>query len=1041
MSTGSNAEKLLWTLFSDANSRINTLIEECAHLQDTILGLVSDPALIRKIIDFRPAENKVRGFWRAVACRHSAHPQYADVAPRDKAFLSLWNSLGGLIIGLDANQHRHTAAYRGLAEELNRNCVTGERYKTESLYWYISLRGYVLNRIFINYTALLEHAHEKLVQMLENQAGTLPNPILLRRWNSALYGEFLSEYSRHVDWEARRCVQRLLAKNVELPEADEQEERSHAPVHSITHTWTHYPTSLVRSFDVYLKFKTENGQKVEPLRRRFSLIQSAYFYLEQPILFPLLYHECVHINFPSNDDPRIGSHKTFFGARLAAIKSLRLAKFPTTPTATYENFWDHFTEEVWSDAIAIALGGRGYLVSLSLQLLGLSGADDFNHFEIDENVPYPIDTLGSIAHRKYEIPLPSLEMTFLWEARLEVASWILRSLPEPGSAGATNDLETSCAIAELLEGWWQSGVAAYSAQATSTAHAEYWAYRKDLSRWVFETIQSYLRPLLGLLRKWMDLGGLYRIESKATREVISECHRKYLASNGIQAIPLKFEAKYRLEDIALDVRWAIAGEVVASMREKPETVDHWVSRFANWTMGDGNVAFRLALEACRLRISLLDALADKLDGKIGPWDSPHQSEVTKILKGLPNSWLDHDQLGRQRLLRRRAITNSPKLTFRHPRSDEILAAVDQLVDQIMRIPTECTTPEAGTLALGIIRPAELSDSSLVPVASDSENASPYLLGINRVKSYCHNAAKLQENEATGANASSKLTQVFRHVFLPLVGEYQFLTYVSQTTPVERDAHPKSIVPCTLIKPRLVLHVGGRKLADPSLLNDQLWGRVALVRFRYVWQWHDIRARLQQEKAKKADSRCLEDFSLYLSSAWEHVVLITWHKSPADLWRLSEVGLGVGDIAGVDIQSAFYVPNHACQPPKTTGTVDGIPNSDWLDSFKKWAAKCDLVSSIYQRSGRYDYTVVWRLPLAAHEAGGQESDASELRACAQGLSAMPAALWRQVIGMITSFEQLAFSADEAKLFTPDGKPQPQKRPYIALTHFAIRDRRV
>ena len=63
----------------------------------TVIGLTSDPELLDRIISACPARNTVRGFSRIVCCEPKKSDEYYHVPVRDRAFLSLWTLLGGLI--------------------------------------------------------------------------------------------------------------------------------------------------------------------------------------------------------------------------------------------------------------------------------------------------------------------------------------------------------------------------------------------------------------------------------------------------------------------------------------------------------------------------------------------------------------------------------------------------------------------------------------------------------------------------------------------------------------------------------------------------------------------------------------------------------------------------------------------------------------------------------------------------------------------------------------------------------------------------------
>lgn len=1002
-------QQLLWILFSDANSRFNTLIEECAHLQDTIVGLTANPALVARILSHATSTEDVRGFSRAIVCDPKVHDDYYTASVRDRAFISLWNSLGAVIKGLDRNQKQHELSYQKVVRE---HAVTGNSSVTsQALYWYISQRGYFLNSAFAHYTAQLEHAHEKLIQMLENQAGTLPNPILLRRWNSAAYGEFLSEYSRHVNWEAWACTKNIFGSDAES-----------VPLQSITHTWAHNPTSVTKYFDVHLTDPESKGERMTS--RRFAIIRSAYFYLEQPVLLPLLYHECVHINFPDNERTSQNPNK-FFGARLEATKSLRVAKFPVELPRTYENFWDHFTEEVWADAMSVALGGRAYLIALTLQLAGLSGTGDFNHYRVDEDTMYALDDLGRADHRKYEVNYPTLDLPFFWEARLRIASEVLKGLCH-GKYADPRALPMVSAVDELVAAWHDSGKAAYGEEGTSVEHASWWKYRISLNEWVVETVLKCLRPTFGELGKASNVCSTYHLTSANARvgiaKAVNAYRSKYFKRNA-GAEHFTLDKNHRLENVAVDVRWALSRDIVLQMRPFTDRLECWTDSFSNWMRHDGGAAFRIALEACRVRLSLMDGLADLLTERRSFNHTP--SGIEARLEELPVDFLRGQAEQTQQLLRRRGITNAR--LHGHERDVRLLlGGIDSIANDVCSafLISDEEEVKVGTLSLGVVRPEEFAVAQ-----GKVAHRSPYLSALDRVEKYLTESARTITYSACrphDALPSHLATEPkFESVFVKLIGEYQFLAFTRGSTPVERDAHPGPFAPRMLVKPRLVLQVAGSELRYEGK-ERTLWARVSLIRFRHRWQWADLTTELDREKKTGANAK-LADYSLFLSSAWEDVVLVTWHNQPGQLWEADNFRLSIGSRDGVDTQSTFVVPEtsyHVKPGEMGQGTI-----KDWLHAMKTWANSTNLVSRVYRRSGRYDYTVVWS--STAKDAGGLHL--TSLEACTTAMASMPVELWQQVQSMITSYEKRVYVDEEQN----DAATATQ-RELKAVTHFAIRD---
>lgn len=1051
--TGSHCQatdqfRFLWILYSDANSRFNTLIEECAHLQDTILSLTSSPELLDEIVGDTKTSDEVRGFTRPVACRPKHHPKYYTVPVRDRALLSLWTLLGGLIVALDKNQRQHEASFEAAVEKLWKSGQRGDH-----LYWYIATRGYFLTAGFKHYTSQLEHAHEKLIQMLENQPGTLPNPILMRRWNSGMYGEFLSEYSRHVNWEAQKLINLIAKSPTEGKEKDQ----------SITHTWTHQPTSMEQHFEVNLKASSKGTSG----RYRFASIRSAYFYMEQPVLLPLLYHECAHISFPDHPVP---DHKDFFGAKKAAVQSLRLMKFPDAPEKhQYENFWEHFTEEVWADALSIALGGRGYLSALAMQLFGLSGPDNFEHYDVAADMLVAPDEFGQFSKRQHPIPYPTLDQSFFWEARLLIACKLLKRRADVYKAESKRsphefeyqpqDVELANAIEQLIAASFESGNEAFSHDGTSRRHEELWKYRRELNTWVVKTIGTYLDKPFDRAAEWSPVCSTYELSEEAVRgcieSVVNGYRFKYMPGAVERGGGLSLSKRQRIEDLSIDIRWQLAADVCIAINRRQEDLSLWTCNFANWMRHDGGAPFRIALEASRLKLSLLDAIADGLSEPL----PSELDEAARRLKNLPPTiqssdiwrrltspaggshwdYLNKDERLVTDLFRRRGVTNSKRFQFdyeqQRPYMRETEAIVNSAMEKLAKYFANGSQKEnssagsaeawVGTLTLGVIRPDIFGRAE-----SDS---SPYLFGLAQAEGLFKHAfeehRKLAENSGDREYLAQRSALGFG--FCRLLGEYQFLSYLKGSTPVERDFHPshQCAEKCDaegaegytgsrhLLKPRMVLQVGGKELTEAIQDNaSSKWGRVALIRFKYRWQWIDLMQRLEKMNTLKVN-----DYALLLSSAWEDVVLVTWHEKPESLWDHRNLGLKPGTEYGVDIQSAYFVPTSTTKlsvsKDLASHDIDG-PS----ELFMRWVESSEHVGKVYTRSGRFDYTVVWKM--------GDEKGTESLDHCAKGLAEIPKEVWLQISSMITSYEQLSWKPN-----ITDADRQKCK----AVTHFAIKNR--
>lgn len=969
-------ERLLWILYTDANARFNTLIEECAHLQETIVSFVSDYEVFKNIADKTSDVTPIQGFSRTVFCSPKTHDDYYRLSVGDRTLFGLWNVLGATIVGASENQITHRESYeRAIAQLRNTSGSTAPEDKFFDLYWYLNTRGYFIREVCDHYTQQIEHAHESLIQLLENQAGNLPNPLLFRRWSSAMYGDFLSEYSRHVNWETGKVIRRLdQGRKIDSDDNNTS---------TISHSWAHRPTSYTTLFDQHF----QGNQDKRKTKNRFGIVRSAYFYLEQPVLLPLLYHECIHVNFPMDGEIEApGSHKTFFGARLETLKSLRKAQFKKE---LYGNFWDHFTEEVWTDALSIALQGRGYLVALCLQLFGLSGSSSFSHFNFEEDLIYPLTDLGKKEKRAYQPDIPELRDEHFWEARVLLACKVLR-------ATCTDDAhkklvtEVVESVEALISSWFSGGKAANNEYKVSPIHSEWFDYRKELNHWVIKTTWRYMEKGLPELLNKCSICGTYVLQGETTYTLIDAAVNNYRRKYGFTTqSDFSLLRDVRLEDVPFDVRWSLSEAFVAAIAT--DNVAFLTNNFVSWLRHDGAAAFRMALEWFRIRNSLMDSVADAIDEKrpLQQFWAPinHDTYVEKVL-ALSKKVSNHVettpgiQLSEaQEALRRRSLTNrlAPNVLIGY--EETLRRDFERLADEgiqhlyvAMQSRVNHGEVPIGTLALGAIRPKEFSldhgyRGALIRASSASVEAIRIANDIGRF------------DKAKKDPFTSK--------FIPLVGEYQYVHFTGGSTPVERDAHTKN-VPRTLLKPRLVLQAGGVGLDDMRDPGKGEVGRLTLLRLKYRWQWVTLQNLLSAHYSKSPNTH--RQYSLYLSSAWEDVVLYTLHAGAREVWRdYEDLGLDVA-FGFADMQSSFSVDGADDDPIPVP--LHMPKDNDWRATFTKWAKDSSYVLSIRERTGRFDFTVVWKTP-----PDGENCFVS----CKRGLCSMPLSLWHRVGSISCSFE--------------------------------------
>jgi hypothetical protein len=1038
------ARTLLWFLFSDLNTRFNILIEESAHLQSTVYGLLDtsielfDKDQLQDCPSDEPGISnpqavKDRYFERPVLWPFKLHREYLSLTTRDRTLLSLWNALGGMIIGLCSNQETFGQQF---SKTWNHSFANSSATQTSSeFYWFFAQRGYFITTAFRFYTQQLEHAHEKVIQFLDTKAGMLPQPILLRRWNSAKYGQFLSSYTRTVSWETKLCISHLRKKD---PKATLNEyEHEH-----LTHTWAHYPTSEALSFRVGSGSAqdAENASLFGGKSMRFGMIRSAYFYLEQPILFPLLYHECAHLQFPRGDAleedeaaQSINGRHTYFGDRKRASRNLSYLKFAEEHAA----FWDQFTEEVWSDAIAIAKAGKGYLVALTLQLFGLSGNSAFAHFDVRDDVIHPLDRLGIEDYRSVELEFPRARDDYFWEARMLVALKVYGKL-HPSS----DDMGFASTVEHAISLWFRSGREVFGAKVMSFQHEQFWRHREELNKWVTKTVWDVLKKQLGSFDRQVapdfELQP-HALESKSICDQIRATIQKFMdtyLNAEMKYVAPNVEEGTQLTELPFLFRWGVAGAIAT----RPSLDEKWISGFANTVRHNGSTAFRIGLEWILARESVLEWIADRLT-KLRPLGEKHkeqsntkdrrredpsdrgpvEKELLELIMDLQSKIANKDEL-RQRIIRR--LRRRGSLPYQPNDELNIMARIHITRTKIERLFADClpqfnpdlfdddancnpdiqaksALAEIGTLSLGLLRSSWIS----------TFDEPSYISALKQHESFYHSTVKMIEAVPKPRTSGGLLASVF----VPAAGDYDFITYTRGSTPSERDSYPifkhpsnkNKCIPKTLIRPRLVLQVFGEPFCDmykKTFPSEELtprfpYGRATLIQFSHRWKWLDLAYRLNKNP-KRQENQCSEfpHSALFLSSGWEDVILITWHKNENHLGSvLKDIRLEPG-VVSVDTLSSILFPK-LCQKPTTLKIQwdnTYAPELGYVIEYHipKITVEGQPIANWCQTTGRIDYRINWK---------GIPEKSTALESYVNALQTMPNNFLAAINTMSTSFD--------------------------------------
>lgn len=869
-----------WLLYADLNSRFNTLLDECEHLRTTIFGLL-------------PWE-----FPYAACDAEHLSPElmtnYRSSNAREKTFFSLFRLLRTLSHAIQKNKKACLEAFSTYAEKSVATEAAIQESASEAFFWFVAQRAYFIDQGFRIYTRELEHAHEKLIQILENSPGATPQPVLLRRWNSATYEDFLSGYFSHVKWEVRTLVAELL-KN---PKRNEL-------AWNLTHSWTHVETSAVTVY------QTEGTRKSEAVRH--GSVRSAFFYLEQPALFPLLYHESGHFYFPSESECRAAPRGSFFSELVAATDTLKRG----FPYPQFSKDWlDAFITEVWIDALAIRLSGVPYVSALFSQIFALSSPSQFLHNSTRQS-PMVLAEFGQQSLRNLPVHTPDAESdNYLWEARLRLAIDICSQIGlERASQSERDWLESA---GKLVDAWVEGGTRVFREEKTSSDHCDYWAFRNETNEWVHETLWSYLKPCLSQLRDF-NQGWQYHFASEDPQnpvktspvKTIQKAVGNYLSTTfgeegGDPSIVDALAGLVRVDACPVAVRWVIADSCFKHLLVADQCVSKRCSTYSDYVRHDGHAAFRLAMEWQLARDSFFQSLTSQEA-------LPEPIKTVILRKSYDNYLLPFTAVEKacSECLENLLLEAEAQL-------NKMLAHFDNMLADGREVPI-------ATLSLGLLRPADM--------ALHEGESSPYLSRLNNAKVY------FEKKCAKLCGLAGSVGGRYHSEFLGLIGDYSFAHLLRGITPVERDVQEEG-TPKILTKPRAVIVASELQASE-----DQVIGKLTLCRQDFRFHWIELAEQLKTENIAH---------QLCLSSGWEDVILITWHRSMEDM-QASRRALGLihRGLQRHDAQSVLAFKTDEVKVPNAKVAW----GKEWGDSFRSMLPDC--VASRYELMGRYDFTVTWK----------------------------------------------------------------------------------
>ncbi|MCX8519646.1 MAG: hypothetical protein ORN21_05900 [Methylophilaceae bacterium] len=943
--------RLGWMLFDDINKRLNILIEECTHLQQLVhyyggfkldhlkvFSLISKSEtislykgkidkdkdneiekieklveeLVKSIkneeadnldkrieslklaiikfeenrIEYPPQEKNYQEYFKKL--HGDKFFQYSTI---ERSMMALYEHLGGLILALKSHKELMVKRFESFL------CLNTD-YE-ESWFWFVALRAHFLHDVLGKHMEQLEHAHEKLIQILETKPGALPQPILLRRWNSALQGRFLSEYSRHIEWETNELINKL---RKDKDGKEKLREARHET--SFIHSWAHTPTSMVKDSRVESKY-CKNGYY------KLGSVRSAFFYLENPLLYPLLYHECTHLQY--NWDTELDKDNSiFFSSREKVAETIKLAVRASNFDIANENEVDNLTQEIWADTISVTLGGIPYLTSLVLQIFGHTTAV---FFDSDNSVPMQNFAKDVI----YDIETPNFKKDYFWSTRIRIVMDALQHIYPDTIKDSPLEDEWIKAVNDGIQDYNKGGQKVFSDTLASKSHADTWKYRKEINDWLYKVISNNLRECSLEIKKevfrdkpstvtYAPISEKYVVSKDLIEKVINpviKAHcEKFFIKEGVndnkeyqQDICIE-NKKIGIENALHKIRWLLSKCVVDGCTDKKK-IKQFTRGYSDYVRSDGSAAFRIVLEWIIARNELSIAFSDILEGNMEVDDCKSTmdnlltffnetekekfNEIVKNYKELLHNEVKKTLITYLRYHKHYNVDDETPCWCMSQLLEDIYELISKVLykitEQMHHIHKEGA--KIGMATLGVLSMRDCREER------QNGNDSPYLKAAIKAYDYYENISKGINDKIKNLEFHDGFIKKYNYPLLSdkdnkisdkktrlyfLTGDYDFIHYQADITPAELSFHPYDSPPL-LTKSRSVLDL---YLPDDNKPYHE-WGQVSLLKFRYRWE---IYALNQEMIIKDPSNR--ERYTLSLSSAWEDGILITWHQSAKDM---------------------------------------------------------------------------------------------------------------------------------------------------------------
>jgi len=606
--------------------------------------------------------------------------QYDGFGIREKQYLAIADTAAHEFDSLRNVRAALSNAFRCATEEL-RTRDDEHAFPDSSLYWFIAKRAYVVEVTLADSTRVLSHLHDKIAQQLDTASGSMPHPLSLRRWQSANHEKFLSAYCRDLCVDTAKAMAFLNIPGFD-PDSCGGNDRSTYEKRStqrwkqtvVSHIWNHSATSETIPL-IQGEVEKDNGAKAGT-PAGYALIRSLYFYLEHPILFPLLFHELGHIHMELDQQEERRLKPTWgttpkdtelFSFLRSSRKAARDIKIGMNRLGIYTIGDEDFhliSTEIWADALGVALGGASFVHALALQIFGQREHTNIAKGRGSSVGPRASKDGGDYGYDVWHQQLRMLNDSEAGEkpaqyfsfARILVAVRLARALYEKAERAKSmnNDpedlpfmdgLRDSCdAIEQLWKRFRSSGAHAYHKDRSSGDHKRWWDLYCDANESLAEGCFVHLEAHIARMWQYSKDHNrhAYRFGRGRTdtqlRKRVWQFFEAFVKERAFCTFiigkpihqDLKDRAPTRLEDAALAIRWASATLLFDQDTNSHQAIEQGVKNrsieldnFIDKTRWDGLGAFRYLLEWYQLVMDKGHSLCQQ-----------ERSELAKKLLGL-----------------------------------------------------------------------------------------------------------------------------------------------------------------------------------------------------------------------------------------------------------------------------------------------------------------------------------------------------------------------------------------------------------------------